>query len=157
VPANHHTRGHQHVQGVLNWLPAIFDEDGKDAYLEGTMKTWTLSPPDDEPYVEPITVVQLPGDVVYLPPGWHHEVSILSLPLSHATLHYSRLNHGVGPGGDYRRIDSYQKMHHAGCDFGGPHNRGFLYAPTPRGRCILATCRGSRARVPRPRETRTQR
>ena len=45
--------------------------------MEGTKKTWTLDPPKDQAGIyKGLTIVQMPGDVMYLPPGWSHSVSL---------------------------------------------------------------------------------
>jgi len=66
------TEAHAHVQGVINWLPALTTS----AYLPNTRKVWTLAPPADQPYVGELTITQRPGDVLYLPPAWSHSVSL---------------------------------------------------------------------------------
>ena len=62
--AGSHTRKHQHApMGVLNLLGGA----------GGASKRWHLWPPG-EAAVPPEVLDQRPGQVLWLPPGWYHEV-----------------------------------------------------------------------------------
>ena len=56
--AGHLTAEHQHYLGAVNWL------------LTG-QKTWVMRDPGRSAVIE---FTQKAGDVVYIPPGWWHEV-----------------------------------------------------------------------------------
>ena len=58
------------------------DEMAEDEMMEDTKKTWTLDPPKDQVGIyKRRIIVQRPGDVMYLPPGWFHQVSLSLSPL----------------------------------------------------------------------------
>ena len=60
-----HTPRHQHApMGVLNLLGGS----------EGASKQWRLWPPGADGEREPITFEQRAGQVLWIPPGWQHEV-----------------------------------------------------------------------------------
>ena len=54
----------------------------EDEMMEDTKKTWTMDPPKDQVGIyKRRIIVQRPGDVMYLPPGWFHQVSLSLSPL----------------------------------------------------------------------------
>jgi hypothetical protein len=72
IPKDIGSGEHQHVQGVLNLL------------LYG-WKIWRLHGPQDPGPAHPsrldktfkpvfVYVIQMPGDLLYIPPGWYHEI-----------------------------------------------------------------------------------
>ena len=62
--AGHVTLRHSHApMGVLNLL------------MNRASKVWNFWPPGDDSLQSPQTCTQGPGDVIWIPPGWQHEVT----------------------------------------------------------------------------------
>jgi hypothetical protein len=83
VPANQYTYEHQHILGVMHvmGMPLGWDITTPcPGNLKDVSKIWELKAPTKEnkdqgaTALTEIRLTQYPGDVLWLPPGWHHRL-----------------------------------------------------------------------------------